>query len=190
MIERRSLLSAAGVEIRSGKPRIVGYAAVFNSPSEEMSLKKGDQSRRFREIIRPGAFAESLRSRADVLARFEHEGILGRVANGTLRRSEDSRGLRYEIDPPDTQLGRDATELIRRRDVAFSSFAFNVRTGGDSWRQDGKWMVREIRSVVLIDVTPTSRPAYPQTEVALRSFDEWQRTRGLADMRLELAERL
>jgi HK97 family phage prohead protease len=156
-------------------------------------MSKGDpQSRTFREIIRPGAFAESLRSRADVIARYQHENevVLGRTGNGTLRLSEDARGLRYEIDPPDTSAARDLMVQIERRDIAQSSFAFRVRPGGDSWRNDGKAMVREIRSVVLIDIGPTVAGAYPQTEVALRSFNAWQRSRGLADLRLELAERL
>jgi HK97 family phage prohead protease len=173
---------------RQGKlPIIVGYAAVFDSASDLMELADG---RAFREIIRPGAFAASLRSREDVLARFEHSELLGRVANGTLRLFEDHRGLRYEIDPPETSVGRDLIALIRRHDVAASSFAFTVRPGGDAWRQDGQRLIRELRNVQLIDVAPVARPAYPATDVALRSLDSF-----LSDpahrmrMRLELAER-
>lgn len=190
--ERRYAAVPAAVE---GK-KIVGYAAIFNSRSEAMPIGK-DGKRTFREFIRPGAFAESLRSKADVMARFEHDslrGFLGRVSNGTLRLTEDHRGLRYEIDPPDTSAARDVVELIRRGDVRHSSFAFTIRAGGESWQQDvldRNGMIRELRSVALIDVAPVTVPAYPATEAALRSFEAWQEQHGmpaLAEMRLRLAE--
>jgi HK97 family phage prohead protease len=50
--------------------------------------------------------------------------VLGRNKSGTLRLSVDGIGLRYEIDPPDTQAARDLIESLRRGDVSGSSFAF------------------------------------------------------------------
>src|SRR5262245_48545104 len=136
MTEERRYLSEP-LALADGSRKIVGYAAVFNSLSEPLPMKRDDPAgRSFREIIRPGAFAESLASNRDVLARFEHTTILGRTGNGTLRLSEDSRGLRYEIDPPDTTYARDVIELIRRRDVPYSSFAFRVRSSGETWKRD------------------------------------------------------
>jgi HK97 family phage prohead protease len=123
-------------------------------------------------VIRPGAFAESLASGEDVIARFEHTQILGRLSNGTLRLTEDARGLRFEIDPPDTQAGRDLLALLKRRDVKGASFVFRVRPGGDSWRREGETMVRELRSVKLVEVSPVSIPAYPATEAAARSMSD------------------
>jgi HK97 family phage prohead protease len=167
--ERRYLPAAMQVEDRADKPpMIVGYAAVFNTLSEDLPLSEG---RTYKEVIRPGAFAESLADGSDVLARFEHAEILGRTGNGTLRLIEDERGLRYEIDPPDTQLGRDLLVLIKRRDVPYSSFAFRVRQGGDAWRREGATMVRELRSVRLVDVAPVTKPAYLATDAAVRSYD-------------------
>ena len=196
-MEERRYLSEPLALSTDGNRKIVGYAAVFDSLSEEMPLRASDPNgKHFREVIKAGAFAESIRSRADVVARFEHDsthGILGRVGNGTLRLLEDSRGLRYEIDPPDTSLGHDVVELIRRRDVAYSSFAFRVRANGEMWRRDGGNTIRELRSLLLIDVSPVTRAAYPGTEAALRSFDNWQCSQGsngLMKMRLELAERV
>lgn len=189
--ERRYLPSQTTIEVKGWQPKIVGYAAVFNSPSEELTFKDG---RRFREIVRPSAFTESLRTKADVLARFEHGELLARVSNGTLRLTEDSRGLRYEIDPANTTAGRDAVELIRRRDVPYSSFAFSVLPGGDTWRREGSVMIRELRSIVLLDVSPVAKPAYTVTDVALRSFEQWSRGsysfRNLRRARLALAERM
>lgn len=183
-----------GVELRAVAPNkpplIVGYAAVFNSVSDELPLTEG---RTYREVIRPGAFLSSIASRADVLARFEHNELLGRVSNGTLRLVEDQRGLRYEIDPPDTSVGRDVVALIRRRDISASSFAFKVKFGGDTWRREGSTLVREIRAVSLLDVSPVAKPAYPETDVAVRSLAASEANQGSRNhrmaMRLALAER-
>jgi Escherichia/Staphylococcus phage prohead protease len=184
--ERRSILAQTTIDFRSGRPKIVGYAAVFNSPSEPLPLKG---ARTFREVVLPGAFSESLSSVAEIFALAEHRDYLGRTGNGTLRVTEDHRGLRYEIDPPDTEAGRDVLVLVRRRDLAAASFAFRVKPGGDSWRSAGGQTLRELRSVQLLDVSLTMKPAYRATDAALRSFDEWQRSGGLLQMRLDLAER-
>ncbi|MCI0352269.1 MAG: HK97 family phage prohead protease [Acidobacteriales bacterium] len=179
--------SPDGLEIAESadKPAVIaGYAAVFNTLSNDLPLTEG---RTFKEVIRPGAFAESLASGADILARFEHTQLLGRTSNGTLRLVEDSRGLRYEVDPPDTTAGRDAVALIKRRDVPYSSFAFTVRKGGDTWRREGSTLVREIASVVLIDVSPVAKPAYAATDVALRSLSLWKDS---ADIEVRQAARL
>lgn len=179
-----------GIELRSNQnkaPMLFGYAAVFNSRSDELSL---DGGRVFREIVKPGAFAESLLSNYDVLARFEHSQILGRTSNGTLRLFEDARGLRYEVDLPDTTVGRDTAVLVRRGDIHSSSFSFSVRPGGDTWRRDGATLIRELRRVKLLDVSPVAKAAYPATDVALRSWQEWQASpSNMMRMRLEVAER-
>jgi len=189
MEERRYTPDEAHLEDRDGKPPVItGYAAVFNSLSQELPLNEG---RTFREVIRPGAFAEALTDGSDVLARFEHAQILGRTKNGTLRLSEDHRGLRYAIDPPDTSLGRDVVTLIKRGDIPYSSFAFKVKKGGDSWNRQSGSLVREIRAVVLIDVSPVAQPAYLSTDVAVRSLIESNIDPVFSRfaMRLALAER-
>ena len=181
----------------SASPKIVGYAAVFNSLSEEMPVRASEPGgRKFREIIRPGAFADSLVSQRAIFANFQHDqtAILGSTQNGTLRLSEDHRGLRYEITPPNTQAGRDAVELIRRGDVAMSSFGFRVSPGGETWRSERGNTIRELRSLILFDVSPVAKGAYVATDVAVRSLAEWERNGGAGtgtmQMRLELAERL
>ena len=114
--------------------------------------------------------------------------ILGRVKSGTLELVEDKRGLRVKINPPDTQVGRDIVESIRRGDVDQMSFAFVTRE--DKWESDeeGNTILRELLDVDLFDVSPVTFPAYPDTTVAVRSMGEFKRDLLVARMRHESAE--
>lgn len=160
-MERRAYeISELRVERAEGKlPRIAGYAAVFESESIDLGG--------FVERVARGAFAGSLAG--DVRALWNHDPmhLLGRTTAGTLRLAEDSRGLAIELDPPDTQTGRDVVTLIERRDVTGMSFAF--RTLKDAWAKvAGSWL-RTLLEVELFDVSPVTFPAYPATEVGLRA---------------------
>lgn len=177
-IERRDLAIEADddlvVETRAdGRAAIVGYAAVYN----RLSLDLGG----FREMILPGAFDKILgreRGRQDVVALFNHDSniVLGRASSGTLELSSDDKGLRYVVSPPVSRA--DVVELIQRRDVRGSSFAFTVDTRGEQFVTDEKGgAVRQIREVSgLYDVGPVLVPAYPATSasVAMRSFQAWR----------------
>jgi len=153
------------VEVRSeddAPPRIVGHAALWDSLSEDLG--------NFREIVRRGTFTRSLKNNADIRALFNHSPdlILGRTAAGTLKLEEDEIGLRFEILPPDTTLGRDLLESIRRGDVSQVSFGFQVQEDRFSKLTDGT-VLRELLDVDLFDVSPVVYPAYPQTSAEVRS---------------------
>jgi len=161
------------VESRAdGRAAIIGYAAVYN----RLSLDLGG----FKEEILPGAFDRILsrqRGKSDVVALFNHDSniVLGRTSSGTLELSSDEKGLRYVVTPPVSR--GDVLELIQRRDVRGSSFAFTVDPKNESFRtgEDGK-AVRQIREVSgLYDVGPVLVPAYPATSasVAMRSYEAW-----------------
>ncbi len=147
-------------------PVIVGYAALFDTLSDDLGG--------FREKIDRGAFAKTMG--ADIRALFNHEPsqLLGRTKNKTLRIDTDNRGLRIEITPPDTAIARDVVALVGRGDVNQMSFGF--RTLADKWERDRDTneMVRTLLDVTLIDVSPVTYAAYPQTEIALRSLDAWR----------------
>lgn len=160
--EKRSLV--APVELRADTPRTVaGYAAVFGETT--------DIGGYFREVIAPGAFTKTLQG-ADVRAYFDHDPgrVLGRKSAGTLRLSEDAKGLAVEIDLPDTTDGRDVQELVRRGDVSGMSFGFMVTK--QEWDETGDIPTRTIKEVVLREVSIVSEPAYDGTSVALRSREE------------------
>lgn len=129
----------------------------------------------------PGAFSRALAAKPDVRGRYNHEQILARSKSGTLRLSEDARGLRYEIDIGNTSTGRDVAESIRRGDVDGSSFCFRVMgSDGETWRKStgaSAMPVRELRCLELLDVGPVDSPAYPGTEgqIGLRSLPEASR---------------
>lgn len=162
-IERRAF-PFGRVEVRAAgdaPPRLVGYAAVFDLPSEDLGG--------FTEVIRRGAFSKTLRE-ADIRALWNHDEnyVFGRTKSGTLHLAEDDHGLRIEIAPPDTTWARDVLVSIQRGDVDQMSFSF--RPVRDRWQTDDQGRVqRELLEVALYDVSPVTFPAYPQTEVQVRS---------------------
>ncbi len=100
--------------------------------------------------------------------------MLGRRSAGTLRLSEDQRGLAFEIDVPETSAARDLLISVRRGDVRGASFAFSTPKNGDRWEVRGGEVVRELLDVNLHEVTITAQPAYVDTSVALRSLEKFQ----------------
>lgn len=165
MIEKREKRPTGTVEIRAAAAdepkKIEGYAAIFNSPTSIGGW--------FMEQIAPGAFAGALSG--DVRALFNHDEnlVLGRTTNGTLQLAEDTRGLRYSIDPPDTQVARDLMTSIERGDVSQSSFAFICIR--DEWDYSDDMAVRTVLECELFDVSPVTYPAYDDTAVGLRSLE-------------------
>lgn len=151
----------------------VGYAAMFDSPSQPLP---------FVERIAPGAFARSLRNRKrDIRLYVNHNSdlVLASKRSGTLRLREDDQGLRVEAQMPDTTYARDLTALMNSGVVDKMSFGFSVPAGGDEWNADGS--ERTLRSVVLHEVSVvTGFPAYEQTAAAVRSLERLATRTGIA----------
>ena len=168
---------------KNGQDVVVGHAAVFNSLSEDLGG--------FREKIMPGAFDDVLKN--DVRAYFNHDPnfLLGRTSAGTLRLSVDEKGLRYELDVPNTTAGRDLKENLRLGNITQSSFAFTIGKDGDSWeRNEDGADIRIINKVNrLYDVSPVSLPAYPSANdlaLAQRSnFLDKEKTRKEDEQKYE-----
>ncbi len=165
-VERRVLV-VEDIELRvvdGDIPKIAGYAAKFGKWSEDLGG--------FREKIRIGAFDDVLADDVRALKNHDPNLLLGRTKSGTLRLTANKTGLRFEVDTPDTNVGRDTVEEIRRGDISGCSFGFIVDV--DEWRylQDDTVERTIISFRKLFDVGPVTYPAYPDTSVAARSLEK------------------
>lgn len=140
-------------------PVLIGYAAVWFDPADpdgtQYRVRPGVVER-----VMLGAFDRTLSDGAAV-ATLNHDArrLLGCQSEGTLRLSVDGRGLRFEIDPPDTVIGRKALWLVESGEWTGGSFYFRPRQVTETV-EDGV-TVRELRDVDLLEVGPCNRPAYP-----------------------------
>jgi HK97 family phage prohead protease len=179
-VEKRFLATEVRAVSKGNKRTIAGYAARYGVLSSDLGG--------FRERIVAGAFKRILATNPDVVCLFNHSdsAVLGRTTAGTLRLSEDSRGLKFECDLPDTAAGRDTYESVQRGDLNGCSFAFMVddarmceykeediddeETGmRDVVKRAARAIIRTIRDFAnLIDVSVVTHPAYPQTSVDAR----------------------
>jgi len=161
-MERRALNAAPELRADDGAKVARGYAALFNSRT-----MIGDW---FEEEIAPGAFTGTLKN-ADVRALVDHDTgrVIGRSSSGTLRLNEDDKGLFVEIDLPDTTDGRDLAVQLDRGDISGMSFGFRVLT--EIWDMTEDMPIRTIVEAELFEVSAVAFPAYPDTEIALRSLE-------------------
>jgi len=159
-MEKRSI----NFELRA-KPEsrtIFGTATVFNS------------------VYDMGWYEEEMDSEAlknadlnDVVALFNHDQnmVLARTSSGTLKLNVTGNAMEYEFEAPNTTLGNDLLEMVRRGDVYQSSFAFTVDK--ENWQENTgykpKRIIRSIKKVY--DVSPVTYPANPDTMVAKRSYE-------------------
>lgn len=164
-VETREFTTTIELRAEGDGNTFTGYAALFNSPSEPLP---------FTEVIAPGAFKRSLKSRNDVKMLWNHDSgsVLASTRSGTLSLVEDERGLKVTAVLPDTTAGRDARELISKGIVDAMSFGFSVPSGGDSWSTDGS--TRTLKSVRLHEVSVVAWPAYAATggTVSVRALDK------------------
>lgn len=154
-------------DVTENNSRIVtGYAAVFNSRT---LLWEG-----LEEVISPGAFSKAL-SNSDVRCLFDHDWgkVLGRTKSGTLRLEEDERGLKFEVELPNTTDANNLIESMSRGDIDQCSFGF-IPTE-ETWDYNTDPVLRTLNEVELFEVSIVSLPAYQDTEAALaRSKQEVQ----------------
>jgi HK97 family phage prohead protease len=145
--------------------KLLGYAAVFNSKSVDL----GD----FVEVIAPGAFQRTLRDGHAIYGVHHHNfaDILSSTRSGSLRLSEDNQGLHFEMDLPETSLGRDIHALVARGDLAHMSFSFRVNgTAGEQWRELSNGLYeRTVLDADLYEISTVANPAYKATGVHART---------------------
>lgn len=163
-LERRS---ATISNINSDTRTVEGYAVVFNSQSEDLG---------FFETISPSAVTVDVINRSDVFALLNHnpDKVLARCryGEGSLSLSIDEKGLKYSFIAPNTELGNELIEHIRRGEIDSSSFAFIVSAdeGSEKWENINGTTYRTINKIeCLCDVSPVWQPAYSATSVSARA---------------------
>ena len=188
-MEKRFLATEVRASRVGNKRTIAGYAARYGVLSGELRTSDGSA---FRERIASGAFKRILSTNPDVVALFNHNNdfILGRTSSGTLRLSENSRGLQFEVDVPDSELGRSTYESVQRGDLNGCSFAFVVNDANDCTYREEEFdpefdednegvrgrAKRAVRAIVrtiknfaqLVDISIVTWPAYPGTNADAR----------------------
>jgi uncharacterized protein len=154
------------IEVRendTGEIRVSGYAAVFGEETNIGGM--------FTETIARGAFAAAI-GRDDVVFLINHDGLpLARTRSGTLKLSEDDRGLYMEamLDQSDPDV-RSIVPKMKRGDLDKMSFAFMpIR---QAWDESGAIPRRTIQEARLFDVSIVTTPAYEGTEIGLRSLQQ------------------
>lgn len=142
---------------------LVGHAAVFGQSAEV----RGGYERLART-----AFDEALKtSDARFLLNHDPSALLGRQGSGTLRLSTDNKGLLFEVDLPDTQLGRDVRTLVGRGDLNAGSFGFIPGTDKFTTATDGKQIRTHTSIKSLLDASLVTYPAYSGTDAQLRNMN-------------------
>lgn len=154
------------------------HPAVFNQRANIYGL--------FLERFAPGAFSKTIQE-ADVRALINHDAnlVLARSKSGTLRLSEDRKGLVADADMAPTTYAQDLAISVERGDVNQGSIAF--RSIKETWDESGKIPLRTIEEAQLFDVSIVTYPAYEGTDAALRSvqFDSMVRALGLDELEAE-----
>lgn len=175
-------LSDKGLNVRSeqteaGERYITGYAALYNHDSKLIAEYRNNKPIAFIERILPGAFDEALESKSlNVIHTIDHDRtkMLARTASGTLQLTTDEKGLMYRFSVPNTTLGNDLFEMVKRGDMYESSFVFTLDEAGEKWEQRDGQHYRTISKVSgLYDTSTVTDGAYSATEVKIgRSLED------------------
>lgn len=166
-------LSTNDIEIREddeGNRTISGYAVKWEFKSQVLGMYY-----KFREQIKRGAFLQSLND-DDQRFLWSHDTskVLGRTKNNTLELKEDDIGLKFELDLPNTTLGNDTYESIKRGDVDGVSFGFQVEDD-EVEEPDDDLPLRTVKKAKLLEVSAVAFPAYPDSQVSARGYDRMKK---------------
>lgn len=159
---------ASPIARASGKSpgTVTGTGIVYDKICE---LVEGEIS----EVICSGACRDAVRGdeAARITSAFNHDeegAMLGRVSSGTLRLSETSDGVQFEVDLPGDFVGERVAGLIRRGDITGASFVFSHIKDDWEFLPLTRTALRRIRSIGRVyEIGPVARPAYAQTHVGL-----------------------
>jgi hypothetical protein len=163
-------------EREDGQPSrmIEGYAIVFGVQSELLA----DYWDYYREIIEPGAISEKELKTMDIKMTIWHnrERLLARSnkGEGTLTITVDEKGVKYAFEAPNTPDGDTALELVKRGDLAGSSFTYWTDENKNVWyeKTEDNILLRHVGKIQeVVEMTIASDPAFSQTSVTAREVE-------------------
>ena len=175
-----------------GSRKVEGYAIVFNQQSRELYDKASKKV--FTETIDPRAVTKMFLNDQDIKMLYNHSNdmLLARstFGVGTLAYEIDDYGVKYSFEMPNTTVGNDVLELIRRGDVWGCSFAFTyAKDGVRDERRNGHNYRTVIQMASIDDFSIVVDPAYLGTYVSTREFNapEEQNAENSALLDIEIA---
>lgn len=189
-LETRQNKTECRAHEKGGKRIIEGYALLWDHASR-MIYEGG---KLFIEKIKRGALDLLLPKNPDVIHTPNHDfsKVVGRTTSGTLRLESDERGLKYIIDDvPNISYANDLYESIKRGDTFESSFTFAINEDDQNWStlEDGT-QLRTITNIsYLKEVSSVTDGAYSNTDVAVRSLNEFLKIEKKPDLGLDLRKR-
>jgi HK97 family phage prohead protease len=141
----------------------------------------------YKEIIEDSAFENT--DFNDAFLKYNHSDdimAMARYKNGTLEIDVRSDGVYIKAELADTTAGRDLYTLVKRGDIDKMSFAFTIEE--ESFNEsESTWTVHKIDK--LYDVAAVTVPAYENTDLYARRFDEVEAHRRQEAEASELARK-
>lgn len=167
-IQYRSFSGSA--QVNGEKPRVIeGYAVRFNEESQNLG---------FTEVIDRGAITQEVIDNSDIYCLSNHDPnkvlARSRYGKGSLQLELREDGLFYSFEAPETEIGRECLEHIKRGEMFSSSFAFivSMEDGSEKWEKMDGVIKRTIYKIDrLFDVSCVYEPAYLTTTCDARSAE-------------------
>ncbi|WP_159521733.1 HK97 family phage prohead protease [Sunxiuqinia indica] len=170
--------SAEKISVREnteeGKRYIEWYPIVFNQRSR-LIREYGEE---FYEVIEPSAPESILRDESiNTKATVDHDRskMLGRTKSGTLQLRQDDHGVKAIVEVPNTTVGNDTYEQVKRGDYFEGSFIYTIAENGVRYDRAEKTPVRYVSNLRnLIDVSIVQDGAFATNGVAIRGLLEFE----------------
>lgn len=150
----------------AGSRKISGLVVPYGSLSQDFGG--------FKEVYERGCFAESLSGNHDLRGAFNHNSdyILGRKSASTARFTEQSDGVHFECDAPETSWADDLLVSMRRGDITQSSAAFYILS--HRWEVRSGDRVRVIEKALLREASVVSFAMYEATTATVPQANEFE----------------
>ena len=169
-------------DLQEGR-KLEGRAIVFDSYSNNLG---------FFEKINRSAITQELIDNSDIVFNYNHDPnkVLARRRNGKGSLDVELRedGVYFSFETPNTTLGNDLLEQVKRGDISTCSFCFTVsqEEGSQKWEKRDGVMYREIMKIDgLYDLSAVTYEAYSDTSINARSLE----ARDAAEKEIEEEEK-